>query len=65
MKEIIENKVKEFLNEIFKLEGMDDFNRREWIFKKMYNEIEFKVDEFIKDKDLEEFEDYKMRNGLD
>jgi hypothetical protein len=54
MKEIIEEKVNKFLNEIFELEGMDDFNRREWIFRKMYNEIEFKVDEFIKDKELEE-----------
>ena len=54
MKEIIENKVKEFLDEIFKLEGMDDWNLREKYLGEMYDVIEKEVDEFIEKKELEE-----------
>ena len=55
MKEIIENKVKEFLyNEIFNIEGMDVWELREEYLGEMYDVIEKEVDEFIKNKDLED-----------
>ena len=54
MKEVIENKVKEFLyNEIFNIEGMDVWELREEYLGEMYDEIEFSVDEFIKEKEME------------
>jgi hypothetical protein len=54
MKEIIENKVKEFLyNEIFNIEGMDVWELREKYLSEMYDVIEKEVDEFIKNKDLD------------
>jgi DNA-binding protein Fis len=55
MKKIIENKVKEFLyNEIFNIEGMDVWELRQMVLSKMYDVIEKEVDEFIKNKDIEE-----------
>ena len=55
MKEIIENKVNEFLyNEIFNIKGMDVWELREKYLSEMYDVIEKEVDEFIKNKDIEE-----------
>ena len=55
MKEIIENKVKEFLyNEIFNLEGMEVWELREKYLDEMYDVIEKEVDKFIKKKDWED-----------
>jgi hypothetical protein len=54
MKEIIEEKVKEFLyNEIFNLEGMEVWELREKYLDEMYDVIEKEVDKFIKNKDIE------------
>jgi hypothetical protein len=47
MKEIIENKVKEFLyNEIFNIEGMEVWELREKYLGEMYDIIEKEVDLF-------------------
>jgi hypothetical protein len=55
MKEIIEEKVKEFLyNEIFNLEGMEVWELREKYLSKMYDVIEKEVDLFYMRKGLEE-----------
>jgi hypothetical protein len=55
MKEIIENKVKEFLyNEIFNLEGMDVWELREKYLGELFDVVEKEVDLFYIRKGLEE-----------
>jgi DNA-binding protein Fis len=51
----IKEKVKNFLNnEIFNLEGMDDFNMREKMLNDVNNTIEEEIDEFVRRKFREE-----------
>jgi hypothetical protein len=51
----VKEKVKNFLNnEIFSLEGMDDFNMREKMLNDVNNTIEEEIDEFVRRKFREE-----------
>jgi hypothetical protein len=52
---VVKEKVKNFLNnEIFSLEGMDDFNMREKMLNDVNNTIEEEIDEFVRRKFREE-----------
>lgn len=52
---VVKEKVKKFLNEeIFSLEGMDDFNMREKMLNDVNNTIEEEIDNFVRRKFREE-----------